>query len=239
MQTILEAGRSEKNYWKDLWRYRELFQVLAWRDLSVRYKQTVIGVLWAVIRPVLTVVVFTFIFGTVANLPSEGAAPYALMTFAGVLPWQFFATALTDGSNSLTANSNLISKVYFPRLLLPAYMLILFLASLGPSLWISSLNVKYRDFRYVIPFMVQFGFYITPVAFTQENILNNIPEKFHFIYFCNPMVGVIDGFRWCILGGDSTIYMPSFLVSIGVIIFFLWLGIRQFRKMERTFADLI
>lgn len=271
-QTILEAGRSEKNYWKDLWRYRELFQVLAWRDLSVRYKQTVIGVLWAVIRPILTMVVFTVIFGKVAKLPSEGTAPYALMVFAAMLPWQFFATALTDASNSLTANSNLISKVYFPRLivptativvafvdflisfviligmmiwyqyiphwqilLLPAFVFMAFLASLGPGLWITSLNVKYRDFRYVIPFMIQFGLYISPVGFSSKVV----PEKWQTLYSLNPMVGVIDGFRWCILGGESTINPISFFTSIGVIIFFLWLGIRQFRKMEKTFADLI
>jgi len=276
MQTILEAGRAEKNYWRDLWRYRELFQVLAWRDLSVRYKQTVIGVAWAVVRPVLTMLVFTFVFGTVANLKSHGAAPYALMVFAGLLPWQFFSTALTDSSNSLTTNANLISKVYFPRLIvptativvafvdfaisfvlllgmmviyqfvppwqiifIPAFVALCFLTSLGPGLWITSLNVKYRDFRYVIPFIIQFGLYLTPVGFTKEVILAKIPEKLHFVYNMNPMVGVIDGFRWCILGGPPPFLEPAFLIGIGVTIFMLWLGIRQFRKMEKTFADLI
>ena len=276
MQTILEAGRAEKNYWRDLWRYRELFQVLAWRDLSVRYKQTVIGVAWAVVRPVLTMLVFTFVFGTVANLKSHGTAPYALMVFAGLLPWQFFSTALTDSSNSLTTNANLISKVYFPRLIvptativvafvdfaisfvlllgmmviyqfvppwqiifIPVFVALCFLTSLGPGLWITSLNVKYRDFRYVIPFIIQFGLSLTPVGFTKDVILAKIPENLHFVYNMNPMVGVIDGFRWCILGGPPPFLEPAFLIGIGVTIFMLWLGIRQFRKMEKTFADLI
>ena len=276
MQTILEAGRAEKNYWRDLWRYRELFQVLAWRDLSVRYKQTVIGVAWAVVRPVLTMLVFTFVFGTVANLKSHGTAPYDLMVFAGLLPWQFFSTALTDSSNSLTTNANLISKVYFPRLIvptativvafvdfaisfilllgmmviyqfvppwqiifIPVFVALCFLTSLGPGLWITSLNVKYRDFRYVIPFIIQFGLYLTPVGFTKDVILAKIPENLHFVYNMNPMVGVIDGFRWCILGGPPPFLEPAFLIGIGVTIFMLWLGIRQFRKMEKTFADLI
>ncbi|MEE9355862.1 MAG: ABC transporter permease [Methylococcaceae bacterium] len=271
-ELVLEAGRAEKHYWKDLWHYRELFQVLAWRDVSVRYKQTVIGVAWAVIRPILTMIVFTIIFGRVAKLPSEGAAPYALMVFAGMLPWIFFSTALSDASNSLVNNANLISKVYFPRLivptativvafvdfmisfsililmmiwyqwlpgwqilLLPAFVLLAFLASLGPSLWITSLNVKYRDFRYIIPFIVQFGLYVSPVGFSSAVI----PEQYRFWYSLNPVVGIIDGFRWCILGGESAIYWPGFHASLAITTFFLWFGIRQFRKMERSFADLI
>lgn len=272
MKTILEPGRAEKNYWRDLWRYRELFQVLAWRDLSVRYKQTIIGVAWALIRPFLTMVVFTVIFGRVAKLPSEGSTPYALMVFAGMLPWTFFATALSEASGSLVSNSNLISKVYFPRLivptatvvvafvdflisfiilvgmmvwfrflpgwqilLLPVFVLIAFLTSLGPGLWITALNVKYRDFRYVIPFIVQFGLYISPVGFSSSVI----PEKWRLLYSLNPMVGVIDGFRWCLLGGQSAIDWQAFGLSLGVTAFFLWLGIRQFRKTEKSFADLI
>jgi len=271
-EIILEAGRAEKNYWSDLWHYRELFQVLAWRDISVRYKQTVIGVAWALIRPFLTMIVFTVVFGKIAKLPSEGAAPYALMVFAGMLPWTFFSTALADASNSLIGNANLISKVYFPRLivptativvafvdflisfgiliimmvfyqfspswqifLLPGFVVIAFFASLGPGLWITSLNVKYRDFRYVIPFLVQFGLYVSPVGFSSSVV----PEKWRLIYSLNPMVGVIDGFRWCILGGESSIHWMGFYMSLGVTVFFLWLGIRQFRKMEKTFADLI
>jgi lipopolysaccharide transport system permease protein len=271
-QIIIEAGRAEKNYWRDLWRYRELFQVLAWRDISVRYKQTIIGVAWAVIRPFLTMVVFTVIFGKVAKLPSEGTAPYALLVFAGMLPWTFFSTALAEASNSLIGNANLISKVYFPRLivptatvvvalvdflisfvvlagmmvwyqflpgwqilLLPAFIVLAFLASLGPGLWITALNVKYRDFRYIIPFLVQFGLYVSPVGFSSSVV----PEQWRLLYSLNPMVGVIDGFRWCILRGESPIYWPGFYLSLAVTAFFLWLGIRQFRKMEKTFADLI
>ncbi len=271
-ETVIEAGQTEKNYWSDLWRFRELFQVLAWRDVSVRYKQTIIGVAWALIRPFLTMLVFTIVFGTVAKLPSDGTVPYALMVFAGMLPWTFFSTALSDASNSLVANSNLITKVYFPRLivpastvvvalvdffisfsilllmmvwyafvpnwqilLLPVFVVLAFFASLGPSLWITSLNVKYRDFRYIIPFIVQFGLYISPVGFSSSNI----PEKWRLLYSLNPVVGIIDGFRWCLLGGESPLYIPGFAASIAVICFFLWFGIRQFRKMERQFADLI
>jgi len=269
---VIEAGRTEKNYWTDLWRYRELFLILAWRDISVRYKQTVIGVAWAILRPFLTMVVFTVIFGRVAGLPSDGNAPYALMVFAAMLPWFLFSTALSEASNSLIGNANLISKVYFPRMILPAatvvtafvdfvisfvllvgmmiyyqflpgwnilllplFILLALLASLGPGLWITALNVKYRDFRYVIPFVVQFGLYVSPVGFSTKVI----PERWRLLYSLNPMVGVIDGFRWCILGGESPIDWPGFLLSLGVVAFFLWLGISQFRKMEKTFADLI
>jgi lipopolysaccharide transport system permease protein len=268
---IIEPGRRERHYWHDLWRYRELFRVLAWRDVSVRYKQTVIGAAWALIRPFLTMVVFTVVFGKIAGLPSQGT-PYALLVFAGMLPWTFFSSALTDASNSLISNANLISKVYFPRLivpaatvvvafidflisfvilvalmiwyrylpgwqilLLPAFIAIAVLASFGPALWITSLNVKYRDFRYVIPFVVQLGLYVSPVGFSSSVI----PEQWRLLYSTNPMVGVIDGFRWCILGGQSELYMPGLWMSIGVTVFFLWLGIRQFRKTENSFADLI
>jgi lipopolysaccharide transport system permease protein len=269
---IIEPGLAEKHYWRDLWRYRELFFVLAWRDVAVRYKQTVIGLAWALIQPLATMVVFTVIFGKVAKLPSEGAAPYALMVYAALLPWQLFATSLTGASNSLIGNANLISKVYFPRLIVPAsavvvafvdflvsfailaclmvwyeywpswqmltlpfFILMAFLASLGPGLWITALNVKYRDFRYVIPFIVQFGLYVSPVGFSSTVI----PEQWRLLYSLNPVVGVIDGFRWAILGGQSNLYLPGFLLSWGVIAFFLWLGVRQFRKMEKSFADLI
>ncbi|MDO9085189.1 MAG: ABC transporter permease [Anaerolineaceae bacterium] len=269
---VLELGHADKNYWNDLWRFRELFLILAWRDLSVRYKQTVIGVVWAILRPLLTMVVFTVIFGRLAKLPSDGNTPYALLVFAAMLPWTLFATSLSDASNSLIGNANLISKVYFPRLiiptativtafadflisfvillalmlyyrfapgwnmlLLPLFMLIAMLASLGPGLWITALNVKYRDFRYVIPFVVQFGLYVSPVGFSS----NVVPEKWRLLYSLNPIVGVIDGFRWCILGGDSPIYWPGFALSLVVVAFFLWLGVSQFRKMEKTFADMI
>jgi lipopolysaccharide transport system permease protein len=269
---IIESGRSEKNYWADLWRYRELFIILAWRDLSVRYKQTIIGILWAIIRPFLTMVVFTVIFGRIAKLPSDGSAPYALMVFAAMLPWSLFSNALGESSNSIIGNANLIGKVYFPRLIIPAatmvtafidflisfiiligmmiyyqfapafnilllpfFIILALLASLGPGLWITALNVKYRDFRYIIPFVVQFGLYVSPVGFSSKIV----PEQWRLLYNLNPMVGVIDGFRWCILGGNSPIYLPGFLLSLAIIAFFLWLGVTRFRKMEKTFADLI
>ncbi|WP_295437977.1 ABC transporter permease [uncultured Thiodictyon sp.] len=263
---------AERDYWRDLWRYRELFYVLAWRDISVRYKQTIIGLAWALLRPFLTMLVFTVVFGKLAKLPTEGAAPYALMVFAGLLPWQFFSTALSESSNSLIGNANLISKVYFPRLIvptaavvvsfvdflisfailvglmlwyqfvpgwpiltLPLFVLMAFLASLGPGLWITALNVKYRDFRYIIPFIVQIGLYVSPVGFSTSVV----PDRWRLLYSLNPVVGVIDGFRWAILGGESTLYLPGFLLGWCVIVFFLWLGIRQFRGMEKSFADLI
>lgn len=270
-ELILEAGRTEQNYWGDLWRYRELFHVLAWRDVSVRYKQTVIGVGWALIRPLLTVMIFTFVFGRVAKLSSEGTAPYALLVFVGMLPWTFFSNAVSESSNSLVTNANLISKVYFPRLIVPASTLIvslvdfcinmvfliammmwyawipdwkiLFLpffivlaivASLGPSLWITALNVKYRDFRYIIPFIVQLGLYVSPVGFSSTVI----PAEWRAVYSLNPIVCVIDGFRWCILG-QTAFYWPGFLIGLTESLLVLWLGIRQFRKVEKSFADLI
>ena len=270
--TILEPGRAERNYWRDLWYYRELFAILAWRDVAVRYKQTVIGVLWAVIRPFLTMVVFTVIFGKVASLPSDGSAPYPVMVFAGMLPWFLFSSVLSEASNSLISNANLISKVYFPRLvipaasavvalvdflinlailafimawygflpgrqivLLPAFVLLAVLASLGPALWITALNVKYRDFRYIIPFIVQFGLYVSPVGFSSSVV----PEKWRLLYSLNPVAGIIDGFRWCLLGGQSRLYMPGFLASLAVVAFFLWFGIRYFRNTEKTFADMV
>jgi lipopolysaccharide transport system permease protein len=270
--TVIEAGLAERHYWLDLWRYRELFRVLAWRDLSVRYKQTVIGVLWALIRPFATMIVFTVIFSRIAKLPSDGVSPYALMVFAGMLPWTLFSTGLSEASNSLINNANLISKVYFPRLIvptaavvvafvdflvsfcimivlmvwyrfwpdwrivvLPAFALLAFLASVGPALWVASLNVKYRDFRYVIPFIVQFGLYVSPVGFSSSVI----PAQWRLAYSFNPMVGVIDGFRWCILGGQSELFLPGLVASVVVIAFFLWFGVHQFRKTERSFADLI
>ena len=269
---VIEAGRTERHYWLDLWRYRELFQVLAWRDLAVRYKQTVIGVAWALIRPLLTLLIFTIIFGRIAKLPSDGNVPYALMVSAGILPWSFFSTGLNEASNSLINNANLISKVYFPRLIvptatvvvafvdflitfsilillmawyqylpgwrmlvLPAFTLLAFFASMGPALWIAALNVKYRDFRYVIPFIVQFGLYVSPVGFSSSVI----PEEWRLLYSLNPMVGVIDGFRWCILSGQSPLYLPGLAASVCTAGFFLWFGIHSFRSIEKSFADLI
>jgi lipopolysaccharide transport system permease protein len=269
---IIEPGMAERHYWRDLWHYRELFFVLAWRDVAVRYKQTVIGLAWALIQPLATMLVFTVIFGHLAKLPTDGSAPYALMVYAGMLPWQLFSTALTGASGSLIGNANLISKVYFPRLIvptaavvvsfvdflisfiiliglmlwyqflpgwqiltLPFFVVMAFLASLGPGLWITALNVKYRDFRYIIPFIVQFGLYVSPVGFSSSVV----PEEWRLLYSLNPVVGVIDGFRWAILGGESQLFLPGFALSWAIIAAFLWLGFRQFRKMERSFADLI
>lgn len=270
-ELIIEAGRTERQYWKDLWRYRELFYFLAWRDILVRYKQTAIGIAWALIRPFLTMVVFTVVFGRIAKLPSEGV-PYPILVFAGMLPWQFFSNALSECSNSLISNANLISKVYFPRLIvptsavivsfvdflisgmillglmawynfvpgwriltLPLFILMAFAAAMGAGLWLAALNVKYRDFRYIVPFIVQFGLYISPVGFSSQVV----PEQWRLLYSINPMVGVIDGFRWAILGGTAQLYWPGFLLSNSLVLLLLLTGIQYFRKTERTFADVI
>lgn len=270
-EVIIESGKTEKYYWKDLWHYRELFYILSWRDISIRYKQTVIGILWAVVRPVLTMIIFTVIYSKIAKLSSEGDAPYALMVFVAMLPWQFFASSVSEASVSLIGNTSLITKVYFPRLIipissiitsfidflisffiliilmlyynfvptwnilfLPFFIIIAFLTAMGIGLYITALNVKYRDFRYVIPFIVQFGLYISPVGFST----NVIPADYRFIYSLNPMVGVIDGFRWAILG-QSNLYLPGFIISLIVMTFFLTIGIIKFRKMEKSFADMI
>jgi lipopolysaccharide transport system permease protein len=265
---VIAPGRAEKNYWKDLWRFRELFYILSWRDIKVRYKQTVLGVAWSVIRPVLTTLIFTILFKNIANLKNPGDAPYALMVFAGMLPWQFFSNALSESSNSLVGNANLITKVYFPRMIIPAssvitslvdlaisfgimlimfawygfmpswhiiflplFVLLAFTCAFGIGLYLTAVNVKYRDFRYIIPFIVQFGLYVSPVGFNSF-VIN---EKWRMLYSLNPMVGVIDGFRWCLLG--DPMHWRSFVVSVAMTIGFLWLGIYYFRKMERTFAD--
>jgi lipopolysaccharide transport system permease protein len=268
----IEAGKLERQYFSDLWRFRELFLFLSWRDILVRYKQTVIGILWAVLRPFLTMAVFVFIFGKLGRFPSEGGAPYPIMVFAGMLPWQFFATSFSESSSSLLANSNMISKIYFPRIILPfssivtsfvdllfsfAVLIILmvwygyapsvrivtlplfialaFLAALGPGVLIAALNVKYRDFRYVIPFIVQIGLYVTPVGFSSRII----PHNYQLLYSLNPMVGIINGFRWAIIGGKTAIYLPGFFLSLILITALLVVGIRYFRKTEKYFADLI
>lgn len=268
---VIEAGRTEKRYWLDLWRYRELFYFLAWRDILVRYKQTVIGFAWALIRPFLTMVVFTVVFGKLAKLPSDGV-PYPIMVFAAMLPWQFFSNSLYEASGSLIGNSSLISKVYFPRLIIPAssvitsfidflisalilvglmmwyhfipdwkiitlpiFIGIAFAAAMGCGLWLTALNVKYRDFRYIVPFIVQIGLYISPVGFSSSIV----PQKWRLLYSLNPMVGVIDGFRWAILGGQSIIYLPGFIISIVIVLVAVISSIRYFRKTEKTFADII
>jgi lipopolysaccharide transport system permease protein len=269
---VLEQGRAERHYWGDLWAYRELFAILAWRDVAVRYKQTVIGIAWAVIRPFVTMVIFTIVFGRLAKLPSDGTAPYPVMVFAGMLPWFLFSAILSDASSSITGNANLIGKVYFPRIIipsssavvavvdfainlllllalmawygfapswqivfLPGFVALAVLASLGPGLLITALNVKYRDFRYIIPFLLQFGLYVSPVGFSSSVV----PEEWRFWYSLNPIVGVIDGFRWCLLGGESQLYIPGFLMSLAIVAIFLWIGTAYFRRTEKTFADLI
>jgi lipopolysaccharide transport system permease protein len=268
-ELLIEPGRTEKNYWGDLWRYRELFCIMAWRDICVRYKQTAIGVTWAILRPFLAMVIFSVVFGRIAKMPSNGI-PYPILVFAAMLPWQFFANALSESSNSLVANANLISKVYFPRLIIPAgavitslvdffisvvllgclmvwfrfapdwrlltlplFTVMAFLAALGPGLFLTALNVKYRDFRYVMPFIVQFGLFVSPVGFSSSVI----PGNWRLVYSLNPIVGVIDGFRWAICRGQSELYWPGFAISTLVVILFLWFGIWYFRKMEKTFAD--
>jgi lipopolysaccharide transport system permease protein len=269
-EITIEAGRAERQYWRDLWRYRELFYFLAWRDILVRYKQTVIGVAWAVVRPLLTMLVLTFIFGKLAKMPS-GGVPYPILVFCGMLPWQFFATAFSESGNSLVSNAGMISKVYFPRLvvpvssvitsfvdflissvlmtlmmvyygyvpgitiaMLPVFVLLAFATAFGSGLWVSALMVRYRDFRYIVPFVVQFGLYVSPVGFSS----NVVPEEWRWLYSINPMVGVIDGFRWAILG-EQNIYWPGFLISVVGVILIIISGIWYFRRTERTFADVI
>ena len=276
-EVFIEPGRAERNYWKDLWRYRELFYILSWRDLKVRYKQTVIGVVWSVLRPLLTMVIFTFVFGRMANFkPPPGVDEYAILVFAGLLPWQFFSAGLSEASNSLIGNERLISKVYFPRMIIPAasvitslvdffislglmlilliffrtvpslnlvflplFIIMAFFASFGVGLWLTALNVKYRDFKHVVPFLIQIGLYLSPVGFTSKQASTIIPEKFRMLYYLNPMAGVIDGFRWCFFGDKTPIYWSGMFLSLTVIIIFLLIGIRTFRKMEKSFADLI
>lgn len=269
-EITIEAGKAERQYWKDLWRYRELFYFLAWRDILVRYKQTVIGIAWAVIRPLLTMLVLTFVFGRLAGMDS-GGIPYPLVVFCGMLPWNFFATAFSESGNSLVSNAGMISKVYFPRLVvpvssvitsfvdflisgvlmalimvyykylpgtnvlfLPLFVILAFATAFGSGLWISALMVRYRDFRYIVPFVVQFGLYLSPVAFKSSVV----PDEWRLLYSLNPMVGVIDGFRWSILG-EQNIYWPGLAISVVGVFFLIVSGIWYFRKTEKTFADVI
>jgi len=271
---VIEAGRKEKHYWRDLWRYRDLFYFLAWRDLLVRYKQTVFGVLWAIIRPFLTMVIFVVVFSRVAGLPSDGV-PYAILVLGGMLPWQFFASCLSESSNSLVSNANLITKIYFPRIILPAssvivamvdfaitlvmlaavmawygyippprivllplFVVLALATAIGPGLIATAMNVKYRDFRFVIPFIVQFGLYVSPVGFKSSVIEDKLGPIARMVYSLNPMVGVIDGFRWCI-GADSSLHLSALAISLAVTTLLLWLGIRVFRGTEKSFADIV
>jgi lipopolysaccharide transport system permease protein len=269
---VIEQGSAAKRFWSDLWRYRELFFVLAWRDISVRYKQTAIGFAWALVRPFLTMVVFTVIFGKVAGLSSEPGVPYALLVFTALLPWNLFSTALADAGNSLVGNAGLVSKVYFPRLVIPAAAVVIAisdflisllilaglmvwyqfvpgwqivvlpvvivmtaLAALGPGLYFAAMTVKYRDFRIVIPFALQFGLYISPVGFSSAVI----PEMWRPLYSLNPVVGIIDGFRWSILGGARPFNWQSVSISAAVIAVMLWFGLSQFRRSEASLVDTI
>ncbi len=271
-EIIIEAGRAESRYWKDLWRYRELFGFLAWRDVLVRYKQTVIGIAWAVLRPLLTMLVFVF-FRKMTQLDATGV-PESVFVLAALLPWQFFSNALSESSQSLVTNANLISKVYFPRMILPAsavvvafvdflitfgllavlmawhqfwptwrmlalpgFTLLALVAALGPGLLVTALNVKYRDFRYVIPFIVQFGLFISPIAVSTEEVARH-GELARTLFSLNPMVAVIDGFRWAICG-NVALDWRSFAQSACICVMLLWAGVRYFRKVERTFADVI
>jgi lipopolysaccharide transport system permease protein len=270
MKLVIEPGRAARNYWGDLWRYRELMVILAWRDLAVRYKQTAIGVAWALIRPGLTMLVFVVFRRLVGIEP--GSVPEPILVLAAVLPWQFFSAALSESSGSLVGNANLISKIYFPRLLipcaavvtsmvdflitlgmlallmlwygflpgwqllaLPLFVLLTFGLSVGLGLFFAALNVEYRDFRYVVPFIVQFGLFISPIAFTTANV----PERWRALYALNPMVGIIDGFRWSVLAGHAPLDLPSVAISCAVTVSVLLLGVWYFRRMERSFADVI
>jgi lipopolysaccharide transport system permease protein len=270
-EIVIESGAKPIKYWQDLWAYRELFYFLAWRDVAVRYKQTVIGIAWSVIRPLLTMSVFTVVFGNIAKLPSDGI-PYPILVFSALLPWQFFANSLVESSNSIIANAGMISKVYFPRLIipsssiivglvdflislvlmfifmvfyrftpsweiltLPALMFFAGMLALGAGLWFSALNVKYRDIRHIVPFIVQFGLYISPVGFSSSVV----PEKWKMLFYLNPMSGVIDSFRWALLGGKTDVFIPGVVLSAAVALLIFISGLWFFRRVERTFADII
>ena len=269
-ELILEAGRASRHYWADLWRYRELLGFLAWRDIKVRYKQTTLGVVWALIQPAVTLAVFTFIFGKLAGMPA-GNAPYPLLVLCGLLPWQLFAAAFSNASGSLVANTHLISKVYFPRLIvplssvavalidfavvlvllvlmclwwqfvpdwrivfLPLFIVLTLLTAIGTGLWLTALTVKYRDFRFVVPFLLQVGLFLSPVGFSSTNLPN-----WRFVYSLNPMVGAIDGFRWCLLRGEPALDPFNLATSVAMAFFLLATGLWYFRRTERSFADLI
>jgi lipopolysaccharide transport system permease protein len=272
VETVIEPGKPLERYGRELWRFRELFVILAWRDLAVRYKQTVIGVLWAVLRPLVTMVILTVIFGKIAKMPTPGGIPYSLFVLAAMLPWQFFSTALLETSNSLVGNVSLVSKVYFPRLIVPGSSVIVSLAdflitlilmailmvsygflpdwrvlflpllialafgaAFGAGLWLCALNVNYRDFRHIVPVILQFGLYVSPVGFSADII----PRQWRLLYALNPMTGVIDGFRWALLHGSSDIYWPGMGLCIAVTAGLMISGLWYFRRAERTFADLI
>jgi lipopolysaccharide transport system permease protein len=269
---VIEAGSGTLRYWRDVWAYRELLAILAWRDVAVRYKQAVLGSGWAVIRPLLTMLIFTFIFGVLAKLPSAGSTPYPLLVLSGMLPWLLFSGILAEASNSLINNAPLVGKIYFPRVIIPVatclvalidflisiaifvvmavwykfvpdwkiiffplFTILAALVAIGPSLLISALNVKYRDFRYIVPFMIQIGMYVTPVGFSSTIV----PAKYQLLFALNPMVGVIDGFRWCLLRGAQPLNWTSLSISIVAALVMLVIGAVYFRRTEKTFADII
>jgi lipopolysaccharide transport system permease protein len=270
-EIIIEPDKTARHLWRELWQYRDLFFFLAWRDILVRYKQTVLGIAWSVMRPLLTMIILTIIFGKIAKLPSNDV-PYPILVFAAMLPWQFFSNTFSEASNSIITDANLVSKVYFPRIIipttsmvvslidfvisfvilwllmmwygfypnwkvavLPLFLLLAMLTSLGAGYLIAALNVKYRDFRYIVPFMVQFGLYISPVGFSSDVV----PEHWRLLYSLNPMVGVIDGFRWALLGNSVQFYWTGFSISVGLAFLLFVLGARFFLNTERHFADLI
>jgi lipopolysaccharide transport system permease protein len=269
-ELVIEAGSSPKKYASEVWQYRSLLFMLSWRDIKVRFKQTSIGAAWALLRPLLTLTILTFVFSKVARLPSEGSAPYVLLVLSGLLPWQFFAAGLSDAANSMTDNEKLVSKIYFPRLVipisalavcavdfaiallilvgifafygltpewnllaLPVVVIIAVLAALGPGLLLAALNVKYRDFRYIVPFIVQMGIYVSPVAYSTSLI----PESWRTLYYLNPMAGVIDVFRWTVLGKNFSPWWPGVALSMSVLLTLLISGVLYFRATERSFAD--
>ena len=269
---IIEPNKTTADFVLELLKFRELFFFMAWRDILVRYKQTIVGIAWSVIRPLLSMVIFTVIFGRVAKLPTEGTAPYPIMVFSALLPWQYFANSMQSSSQSLIRAQHMVSKIYFPRLILPTsavlvsavdflisfvllcilmlvyrfmpspYIVLLpvffipaTLAALGIGYWFSAVGVRYRDFQHIMPFIVQFGMYVSPVGFSSSII----PARWRLLYSLNPMVGVIDGFRWCIQGTEVSLYPPAFVISIISSLIMFYLGLRYFRKTEKTFADFI
>lgn len=280
-ELIVEAGKTERRYWRDLWQYRELFYFLAWRDILVRYKQTIVGIAWALFKPLISMLVLTFVFSVLGEMPS-GGVPYLILVMAAMLPWQFFAAAMSESGNSLVTNSSMISKVYFPRLIVPAssvvtslvdfcisavilavmmviyqfapgwevlmlplFVLLAFGAAFGVGVWISALMVRFRDFRIIVPFMVQFGLYVSPVGYSSIVVRQRLAEaegwseNLLLLYYLNPMASVIDGFRWSILGGEHIVYWPGMALSAAIVAVVVVTGIRYFRKTERTFADII
>lgn len=268
---VIEAENIEKNYWIDLWKFRELLLLLAWKEILVRYKQTILGVSWSVLRPFLTMLIFVFVFNKLIKI-NDSNTPYPILVFVALLPWQLFSNSMSETSGSLVANSNLISKIYFPRLIipistiavclidflissvilallmiyysfvpdiniifLPFFLLLVLFFAIGVGVWLAALNVKYRDFRFVVPFVIQFGLYISPVGFNSDIV----PPQWKFLYSLNPMVGIIDGFRWCFLGDKYQLYLPGFLLSLLIVGVIILIGLRYFRQTEKSFADKI